>query len=102
MPRMMVSRMRVRSLTWVTVRPESRRACARVAPMLMTHLHRSYRTERPGYGAHLAMPHHRSHRHRRTRGVVDSCRQHHGVSADICAGMAGGGWGGGFGGGGGG
>src|SRR5260370_38352683 len=69
MPRMMVSRMRVRSLTWVTVRPESRRAFARVAPMVMTHLHRSYRTERPGYGAHLAMPHHRSHRHdRRTRG----------------------------------
>src|ERR1700730_537005 len=70
MPRMMVSRMRVRSLTWVTVRPESRRAFARVAPMLMTHLHRSYRAERPGYGAHLAMPHHRSHRHdRHARGA---------------------------------
>jgi hypothetical protein len=39
MPTMMVALMQVRSLTWVTVRPASRRAFARVSPMVMARLH---------------------------------------------------------------
>src|SRR5215469_17685425 len=41
MPRMIVSLIQVRSLTWVTVRPAWRRACARPSPMLTTHLPRA-------------------------------------------------------------